>query len=117
MQENSRTYETLEGIYQIASGPQKTDRMTPQQRQAQFGNPWYIDLTTAGGSNTIPTRPHPELGQSRRARIDYNSAQRATLAKQEYLLHRHSNRDCRKVVEGVEEHTRLERTPRTICFQ
>ena len=25
-------------------------KMTPQQRQAQFGNPWHVALTAAGGS-------------------------------------------------------------------
>ena len=52
--------------------------MAPQQRQAEFGNQWYIVRTTAGGSNTIPTRQHPELGQAHRARVDDNATQQVT---------------------------------------
>ena len=67
MQENSRTYETMESWHRIACGPQKIHRMTPQRRQTQFGNQWYIVESTLGGTNTIPTRQHPELGQAHRA--------------------------------------------------
>ena len=67
MQENSRMYETMESWHRIACGPQKIHRMTPQRRQTQFGNQWYIVESTVGGTNTIPTRQHPELGQAHRA--------------------------------------------------
>ena len=66
MQENSRTYETMESWHRIACGPQKIHRMTPQRRQTQFGNQWYIVENTVGGTNTRPTRQHPELGQAHR---------------------------------------------------
>ena len=66
----------------------KTHNMTSQQRQEQFGNQWYVVQTTAGGSNTIPTRQHLEVGEAHRARMHYNSTQRATAT-----LRKHSDRE------------------------
>ena len=43
--------------------------------QAQFGNGWHVVQTTAGGSNTVPTCQHPELGPAHRARMYYRSTQ------------------------------------------
>ena len=79
MEEKNRTYETMEIWDLIASVPQKIHEMTSQQRQEQFGNQWYIVQTTTGGSNTLPTRQHLEVGQAHRARMgmDYNT-QRTT---------------------------------------
>ena len=70
MKENRRTYETIDR--KLTS---EYHKMAPQQRQERFGNQQHIVQTTAGGSNTIPTRQHPELGQ---ARMEYDSTQRVT---------------------------------------
>ena len=78
MQEDSRTYETMEGWDRIACGPQKIHKMTPQQRQARFGRKWHFVQSTAGGSNRRPTRQDPELGQADTTRMDCDSAQRVT---------------------------------------
>ena len=75
---NNRTYGTMESWDLLASGPQTIHKITPQQRQEQFGNQRCVVQTTAGGSNTIPARHHPELGQAHRARMDCNFTQRAT---------------------------------------
>ena len=64
MQVNSRTYETMKSRDKVASGTRKTHNMTSQQWQAQFGNQWNVVQTTAGESNTMPTRQHLELGQA-----------------------------------------------------
>ena len=56
----------------------KPTKMTLQQRQAQFGKQWNVVQTTAGGTNTIPTRQHPELGQTHRARMNCQAVQRVT---------------------------------------
>ena len=53
---NNHTYEAMESWDGVASVPQRTHNMTPQQRPAQFEHRWYIVQTTASGSNTIPTR-------------------------------------------------------------
>ena len=76
--ENTAARRPLNVCYQVASGPQKIHKMTPQQRQTQFGNQWYVVQTTAGGPNTTPARQHSELGQAQRARMEYDSTQRAT---------------------------------------
>ena len=81
MYENSRTNETMDSWDKVASAPQKPHSMTPQQRQEQFGNQWYVVQTTTGRSNTTPTRQYPELGQALRARINYQSVQRATASQ------------------------------------
>ena len=60
----------------------------PQQRLAQFGNRWNVVQTTAGGSNTTPTRQHRELGQAHRARMKCQSMQRVT-ASQAAPLRKH----------------------------
>ena len=39
--------------------------------------------TTARGSNTMPTRQHPELGPDHRSRVEYDSTQRAALCQEE----------------------------------
>ena len=54
-----------------------------QQRQARFENQWHLTVvrTTAGASNTIPTRQHPELGQVHRARMECDSRQRVTASQ------------------------------------
>ena len=78
MQENSRSYGIMESWVKIAKGPRKTHTVTPQQLQANFGNQWYVVQTTAGGSNTVLTRQHPELRHAYRARMNYQSVQRAT---------------------------------------
>ena len=70
IQENNRTYETMISRDKVASGPHKIHKITPQQRQARFGNQWHLLQTTAGGSNTIPSRQHPELGQAHCARME-----------------------------------------------
>ena len=54
--------------------------MTPK-RQTQVGNQWKIVQAAAGGSNSIPTRQHPELGQADRARMNHQSVQRATASQ------------------------------------
>ena len=72
---NSSTYETMESWDLIVSGPQKIHKMTPQERHAQLRNQWYTVQTTARGSNTIPTRQHPELGQVGRVRMNHDSTQ------------------------------------------
>ena len=90
MQENSRTYETMKSWDQVASEPLKIHEMTPQQRQAQFKNQWYVVQTTAEGSNTIPTRQHPELGQAHRVVIRRSVR---PVVKQEVLLQKHSNNE------------------------
>ena len=56
----------------------KPTKMAPQQRQAQFGKQWNVVQTTAGGTNTTPTRQHPELGQTHRARMNCQAVQRVT---------------------------------------
>ena len=57
--------------------------------QAQIGNQWNVVKSTAGGSDTIPTRQHPEHGQAHRARMNYQCAGR--VAKQEIPLRKHSD--------------------------
>ena len=83
-QENRRTH-ALESRDQDASG-QKTHKTTPQQRQAQPGNQRHTVQTTAGRSNTIPTRQHPELGQAHRARIDFDSTPWAAVSTSRKFL-------------------------------
>ena len=92
MQENNRTYETMISWDNIAIGLRESHKMTPQQRQAQFGNQRHVALTAAGGSNTIPMRQHPELGQAHLARLNYQSVQRAQ-AKQEVPARIHGDQD------------------------
>ena len=58
----------------VASRPQNS---TQRNAAAEAG----ALRTSVGGSNTIPTRPHPELGQAHRARMDLDSAQRATVGQ------------------------------------
>ena len=91
MQENNRTHETTMSWTQAASGPRKPLNMTPQQRQAQLGNQWNVVQTTAEGSNTMPTRQHPELGQAHRARMTINQCSGRPLAKEDILLRKHSD--------------------------
>ena len=68
-QENCRTHETLECQGTRSQVDlRKHHKKTPQQRQAQCGNQWNVVQTTHGGSNTIPMRQQPELGQSHRVR-------------------------------------------------
>ena len=43
-----------------------------------FWKQWYIVQTTSGGSNTMPTRQHSELGQAHCARMEHDSTQRVT---------------------------------------
>ena len=74
----------------IAIGLRESHKMTPQQRQAQFGNQRHVALTAAGGSNTIPMRQHPELGQAHFARLNYQSVQWAQ-AKQEVPARKHGD--------------------------
>ena len=81
VQEHDRTYETMESWDKLAEEPRNTHTMTPQQRQANFGNLWYVVQTTAEGSNTIPARQQTEVGQPHRARMDYPSRQRATASQ------------------------------------
>ena len=91
MQEFSRAYETMESCDRIASEPQKIHKMTPQQGQPQFGIQWHVVSTTAMGSNTIPTRQHPELGHAHRARMDcFTPHSGRPLAKQEVPIHNHN---------------------------
>ena len=59
-----------------AGFPRKTHNLTPRQRQAQFGNQLF--KTAAGGTNTLPTREHPEFGEGHLAQMNYQSDQRAT---------------------------------------
>ena len=66
-------------------------KMAPQQRQVHFRNQWNVVQTTAGGSNTKPTRPHPELGQAHRAPMIINRGSEWPLAKQEGPLRKHSD--------------------------
>ena len=94
MLENSRTYERMESVDRIASEPHEIHNMTPQQRQARFGNQWHPVQTSVVVSNTIPTRQHPELGQAHRARRDHNYTQRATSSPAETPRHKHRNRNC-----------------------
>ena len=61
--------------------------MTPHQRQAQFGNECHVVPTTATGSNTVPTRQHPELGQAHRGRMYYRTAQMVTTWPSRTLFH------------------------------
>ena len=92
----------------------KTNIMTPQQMQTQFGSQWYAVQTTAGGSDARPTRQHPELGQDHRAHMEYD----------EVLLHKHSNSDSFLVLGtrsrisrsergGVEQRAHFKHTPCT----
>ena len=74
MQETDRTYETMDSWGEIARGPRKNHTITA----GALWEPVVFFQTTAGGSNTIPTRQHPELGQAHRARLNCQSAQRVT---------------------------------------
>ena len=78
MQEHRRAYEAMDSWDKVAHGPRIPPQMTPQQKHTQFGNQWNVVQTAAGGSNTIPTRQHPKLGQAHRARMDKQSGQRVT---------------------------------------
>ena len=82
MQESNRTYENHDKLGQCRKRTWENQQKTPQQKQDQFGNHWNVIQTTAAGRpNTIPTRQHPELGQAHRARINYQSVQRATASQ------------------------------------
>ena len=99
--------------------------------QARYGNRSHLVQATAGGSNTMPTRQHRELGQARRARMEYDSTQCWVLAKQEVLVPKHKNRERiipspHKAIKNiaiwagrVEQHTHSVHvsTPRTAGFQ
>ena len=84
--ENNCTFETMRSWDKVATQFGDIHKMTPQQGQAQFGNWWNVVQTTAGGSNTMPTRQHPELGQARRDRMNYQSAQAGDRHERTLLL-------------------------------
>ena len=77
----SRAYATVDSWDNVSSGLPTTHKMTPQQGQEQLGNECSVVQTAAGGSNTIPTRPHPESGRAHRARMISHSTQRATASQ------------------------------------
>ena len=71
----------MDGSDQIANGPEKIHKMTPQQRQTQLGNEWYALRITAGGSNTRPARQQPELRYAHCARMEHDSTQRVNASQ------------------------------------
>ena len=81
---NGRTHETMKSWDQIATGPHKNHPMSPQQRQAQFGDLWYAVQTISGGPYTILTLQHPDFGQAHRTRMGSHSLQGATASQTEY---------------------------------
>ena len=70
MRENNGTYETNESWE--ASTTRENDAAKGRRDSGISGT----FLTTVGGSDTIPTRQHPELGQAHRARMEHVSTQR-----------------------------------------
>ena len=73
----TQSYETKK-LRELRKRSSEFHKMTPHQRQAQFGNECHVVPTTATGSNTVPTRQHPELGQAHRGRMYYRTAQMVT---------------------------------------
>ena len=73
-QENTDRLETVNSWDKIASGLQKTHRMTPLQRQDRcVGSSGVLCLFRLEVSNTLPTRQHLEFGQVHHSLMIYHS--------------------------------------------
>ena len=72
----SRNDETMESRYRS-----QMYNMTQQQKKNRMWNQWFVFQTTAGGSNTMPSRHHSGLGQAHRARMNSQSVQRTTASQ------------------------------------
>ena len=77
MQENSRTYETMESWDRIARGPQ-----THSIKDAAT----KTNMESLVPSNSTPTRQHPELGHAHRARMEYDTTQRVTASRRNVIF-------------------------------